>query len=281
MLRNLLILLAILAAPLAARAEFDDPLSLDEVRAAAVRAIEARGFEAMVLDAETLEVTGPGMDSGELYLGNIYRDLNRTPPSGRRAALERFVATLLDDTAIPADAAGHARLRPSIYSDEYVDHIRMKAGGEALLAWEMTADLNLVLVMDFPDKAQPLLAGDFADLNLTPGQARVLALDNLRDHARGISVQMEDGIGWLVLDQYYENAAILLPELWDRIDGMVEGRPVMITPARGQVFFASEHDPAALDELAFYADAAQASEPGPISPLLFVWTEDRWEVFRR
>lgn len=281
-LRAFFLILVLLAGAVRAEGRLGDPLTPEALRDAAAADLAARGAAVEIVDGVTLRARLPGGAEVVAALDNLMRAVASAAPDAREAVLERWIGTIVasEGASLPATGSALEALRPTIYPAAYLDHVRA-TGLAAAGARPVAGVLWAALVLDSPSSAALFTEADGAALGIDAAAAEARAFANLRALLPNLRIAREGTIGWLELDGYYENALILLPEVWEEVDALLEGRPVMITPARGQVFFASEHDAAALAEMADYAFAAQASEPGPISAEMYLWTGAGWELFRR
>ena len=258
-----------------------DPLTMDAVRSAVSEQISAAGGTAEALSDDTLMVRFGWRTSTKLYLGNIYRSLRGQPVEAREAALGVYLERVVNPENDPEGLEARARLRLTIYHQDYISYAMDEIGRDAIVVWPIAGDIVAAVVIDYPTSVELATRDRFEDLGVEPEQGYALALLNTVALSDAVSIEGTPEAGYLLLDGYYENAMMLVPEVWDAVDARVDGRPVVASPSRGQIYFAGEHDSAALGRLADFAEVALTSEPGPISAALYVWTGDGWEVFPR
>ncbi len=156
------------------------------------------------------------------------------------------------------------------------------------LGWTepFVGDLRTVFVADSGDAIGTLQPEDVEELGLSESEARERALANMREAFGPIRHELflPEGRVWKVntatngiASDSYDNARLILHDLWAPLRELVRGELVVAAPTRDIVLFTGTEEPQGLRGIGYLATEMWHGEPHPVSPQLVRWTADGWE----
>ena len=285
----LLLLLSTSAASALAGA-FDDPLDEAAIRAEYVERLRASGVftEVTPLPDGTIEYSWAAGGPASSYLGNLYKDMRLVQPAEREAKLQAFVETAIRIATATDDVPDPASLMITVYDEGYIREVTALGANQspALTFAEamqprqrIAGELWKVIVADTPVSVNQLDETALAEMGLSKAEAWIRATANLEQAASGLGLETHDGFWSLALDGYYENALMTVGWLWPRIGEIIEGTPVVSTPARGVVMIARADNPAGIEAMRIAAREVYESFGHPLTLQTYIWQDQGWEVF--
>ena len=149
--------------------------------------------------------------------------------------------------------------------------------------YQYLGDMHLRLVFDGDRNVQSAVPEDLLQLHLTPEQALVQAIDNLRRRYGAPVAQPWTGGLMLVhgrspdlASSYFLDREFWLDQLQQHPGGLVAA-----VPRRGSVVFAPADDEGAVTSLRFSAAVLYAgTEDNRVSSGLYLFKDGRWSVFQ-
>lgn len=288
-MRIALVLVFLLLAATPAPADWlDNPITEETVRREVISRLALDPQISSVSEREDggLDIRAAGGGGSTSFLDNLLRELRTADRSEREEILTRFIDVMLRSAA-SEDPIVPERLMLSVYDGGYLEALLERnrreppAGIPAELAVPATrtisAGLLAFLILDSPSHVRTVNGADMRNSGLDDDRAWSIAMGNLRSHAAGLTFDDIDGMHVAVLDGYYENAMLLLPEIWPGIARLIGGTPVVATPARGLLIVVRGEDSAMVDDLAAVATRLAGERRQPISDRLYRWTGSGWE----
>lgn len=135
-------------------------------------------------------------------------------------------------------------------------------------------ELAVQFVFDSPETASIITEERLADAGIDADTLRRAAKANLAQFRSALTIE-GDGLYYLVLDGYYENALVLDFDLWRTIESQI-GPVAMVVPARDAVLFGAADDPGVRVALAELALEISADNGGMTSAEMFRFTGEGW-----
>ncbi len=231
-----------------------------------------------------IDVLGSDGSVAIAWLDNLIRELRVSDPAAREAIVERFARSLIR-TSLNADEIRPERsaLRVTLHHQSYLTALadeNLSSGNtdpaKRTISRPVAGELRAVLVVDHPHSVATTTAAGLREIGLEPGGAWTIAYENLRREAREFQLYREGRLLFVELDGYYENALMLLPDPWPEISKIIDGDPVVATPARGWLIIAPFGDRAALSQLSQRMRKIFETEHHPISDRLFRRENGGW-----
>lgn len=237
--------------------------TLDGLIRDATRWLQAQGCTDIQAAPERLEMRFQRRGGTHtIALGNLRREYDQAPRAQRQALLEKFLASLLVDDAIPDDyATARPRLMPVVRSASGMGIARLSTSALADVPLDqqaaqhpLVADLVVALVIDLPDSMAYVQNRHLAQWGVGWDQALADALDNLRGlPEHGGWAEVAPGVWSGQWGDTYESSRLLLPDLIYRL-GI--GDPVAMVPFRHALLVTSAGNEAGIRALVQFADNA-------------------------
>jgi hypothetical protein len=228
-------------------------LTPDDLRAAFRAALEESKRFALITEVHdapyVLEVRGHAGATSRIDLERLYHNVVRTEPAGRASRVEDHLASILES----ADG-GEGRL-PAPTRDQLVPTIKSLAwyAGAAqykLAVSRLVADLVIVYAWDRPRTLAFATQTDMEQLALSAGEARELALENLRRRLPQSLTTRGDGKSFLfAAGGNIEASLLLVPEVWDDLAAQLAGDPIACALARDVLLVTATGVEGGLDSL--------------------------------
>ncbi|MCA9571065.1 MAG: hypothetical protein KC656_24665, partial [Myxococcales bacterium] len=219
------------------------PWTLDGASRYAARALEASGVrDVSILEPGTLALTWGDGSQGRIQLHNILPGLRDLPPDEGREQLDAHLDSLVRSREVVALA--DERIHVRLYAGSHPFRVQVEGMGAVTFASRPVADdLVAVFVQDLPTAMRPLREDELPappeDL-WRSARANVLAsLPQIRIVGSGPAYMLTCGGD-------YENVLPLLPEVWEVLEPLLDGPPLVALPARDLCFVVGDSGPAAV-----------------------------------
>jgi uncharacterized protein YtpQ (UPF0354 family) len=275
---------ALFACPVAAQPDPSPPR--DEgafVKYVAGRIARVSGTKVEPADRLSLNVSAT--DGSPLLTANLDRVWSACQRLRERCAafVDEYVASvssMIDERSRPPQKEA---LRIIIRPKSYLESVKGDDAAHAPLARPFMGDLAAVLVIDGASSLRSAQREDLAALKLSEDEAFELAKQNLRTRElKPLDAVLKPitgkAIGYLE-ENAYESSRLLLHEDWKKYAGEV-GTLIVAVPATNFLIYGSGANPEATGALrALALDVARKSQR-PLSPLLFRWRPQGWEIVR-
>jgi len=179
-----------------------------------------------------------------ISLSNLRREYEKVPRGERQALLQKFLASLLVDHALPSSYdQARSKLMPVVRSTGGMGIARQATNlpdaqpGAQAAARPLVADVVVALVIDLPDSMMYVQERSLTDWGVTWEQALQDALDNLRSlPEHGGWSEIAPGVWSGEWGDTYESSRLLLPDLIYRL-GIAD--PVAMAPFRNALLVTS------------------------------------------
>ncbi|SOC11024.1 uncharacterized protein YtpQ (UPF0354 family) [Rhodobacter sp. JA431] len=273
-MRGAALLLALLLSAGAATADVARPRDLETLLAVLQNAALATG------DATEVQIR-----DDKLYLTwkgtaliadphNLFMEMQQAASDAERQKLvDTYFAAFDDILQLDTGVLDPASLMPIIRPSTFAEHI---PDAKSVASEPWFAGLSIYLVEDSPSSTAYLRDDRMLAAGLDFETAKKQALANLST----LSPRFEP-LGpkrWgLALDGYYESSLLLESELWRRM-AEDQGEIIMVVPSRDAVVIDASGDPAAVQELAIFAQESGRARPYPVSEYVFGWKGTHWEI---
>lgn len=230
--------------------------------------------EVIIAEDYSIVAMSDGEEKTVFYPDNLHKILSQIQdPEERLRALENHM-NLMDQAAqndvLTAETID--RVFPVI---RHSDHGRSAPAGE-LISRPFVGDLAVFYVFDSPNTVQFLTQGQLDNAGISIDELYAAAQTNVARVARNVEI-IEDTVGILKLDGYYENSLLVYDELWQQLAGKYENL-IVIVPSRDLVVFVDGNLPQAMDYMRKTASELFQSRAGPVTDMLLRRTESGWVV---
>jgi uncharacterized protein YtpQ (UPF0354 family) len=224
----------------------------------------------------SLKVTAPSGAEIQSFPDNLHIELQAAATGQERdRLLARFIEVALEglkaadaDPALDPDA-----LFPILRPRQMLDG----SGATTVPSLEFPGDLVILWVLDSPTSTSSVTAELLEDNGLDTEKLAEKALDNLARKASDIQTSSEDGMTFVLLDEYYESSLMLLPDLWQAIDEDL-GTVVAGVPSRDLLIYVDGDNPDDVAELRDLVDRTSGQLSYPVSGDLFRWDGSAWQL---
>jgi uncharacterized protein YtpQ (UPF0354 family) len=275
---------ALLACPVAAQPEPSPPK--DEgafVNYVAGRLARVSG--AKVEPAERLSLNLSAADGSHLLTANLDRVWSACQRVRERCAtfVDEYVASIssmIEERSRPPEKEA---LRIIIRPKSYLETMKGQDPAKALLARPFVGDLAMTLVIDGARSIRSAQRQDLDRLKLSVDEAFEIAKQNLRTRElKPLDAVLKPitgrAIGYLE-ENAYESSRLLFHEDWKRYAGQI-GTLIVAIPATNYLIYGSGANPEATEVLRAFALEVARKSQRPLSPLVFRWKPEGWEIVR-
>jgi uncharacterized protein YtpQ (UPF0354 family) len=121
---------------------------------------------------------------------------------------------------------------------------------------------------------------DLTSLGMEKHELHELALQNLRALNLEVRAHKGDRAYMLTCGGNYEATLILLPEIWNSVHSMVEGRIIAVVPARDILYFTGDASHENLADLRRWTSKMIESAEKPLSRAFIRWDGESWSPYR-
>jgi len=219
------------------------------------------------------------------FMGNIYRRYQQAPLELDALLAEGVAQAEAANRSFDSTAIDATRLLPVIKTQNWLaasasqlQTANMADAIAHLLIRPLASDLLLVYVEDTADSMSYLREDALARLGLDLEQLHDKALHNLQEMLPQLELAGGGGRYAARLDRNYDASMVLLLEQWrPRIE--LAGEPVLAIPARDELLVCGNDDGEAIASLREMAREIAAGSAYALSTQLFVWRDDRLQVY--
>ena len=233
-------------------------------------------------DDETYEVTLSSGQTGNVYLGNAYRDY-LADPAQRDQILDRYFRLLTQTVnASEDDGLSADTIVPLVRTTDYLEPLAGQPDFDRsqYITEPVVPGLMVIYAFDQAQTIRALRREDLAKLDLTPADVPDLARKNLaRLYGQNMRVGGEDGFYYMDNGTSYESSMILL-DIWTKENFPVKGEIVVFVPGRNYLLVTGSQDPEAFQHGRKVSRDIVAEEPHPMIDTPLVRRNGRWEVFK-
>jgi uncharacterized protein YtpQ (UPF0354 family) len=143
-------------------------------------------------------------------------------------------------------------------------------------------ELLITYAFDLPRSFQMVSENCLVDLGLTKEEVKSIAIENLRKQIPEIKRQGNPPLMTIVTGGNLEACVILLQEFWQFLSQKIPGKIVISVPHRDILFVTSSESEDGLKQIRkATADIFGKDKVHSLSPNLFAWDGNSWEVFEK
>lgn len=269
---------------LAARIEREEltPESFHDMMLEAIRSLDTVAH-AEIKEAWQIDVRGKGENAdNQVYLGNIWQRIQRTPAEARALEIGRVLRMLCETSSAAKDQAPDdlAQLRPVIRHVEFLQQLAQRTTTPVpVVQRPFVADMLLLCVWDQPNGMRFTLADDVAAFGLTAEAALDRALANYRAEHPEPELHDDGPVTVVRTQDAYESSLLLDDDFWNKQSATASGAIVAAIPARDILLFTTTGRPDGIASLR--AAVARIMQAGDhvISDALLLRRDGRWHSF--
>ncbi|AKF02935.1 hypothetical protein DB32_000083 [Sandaracinus amylolyticus] len=254
---------------------------LGYTRRAAHELGRASGLAVHVAAPRVLTVRTAQGDS-EISLARPYASCVREP-ADCDAITSEYLASVAAMVRRSAEdgAARPERLRLALRHEETIAAYRAQLGDE-LIARPFVADLHVVVLVDFPESARPLLRSELPSITLDEEQAYELARRNVLEELGPMPVDasaLQPGTAaGLSEGRFYESSRLLDVDALSALERGTGAAILLVVPTNDIVILASAADPTALLALTEIGAQVASRASRTLSTVVLRFTGGRIEV---
>ncbi len=147
----------------------------------------------------------------------------------------------------------------------------------------LVGDLLVTYAFDLPEMFQMVRNRDLAELKLEPSRLREAAVANLKSRVGQGGYQGDPPVLRVVLGNNFDACALLYDDLWAMLGQKIPPEIVVGVPHRDVVLLTTTASAkGGLERLrTMVADIHAKDEVHGLTRDLFVWRQNRWEVFEK
>ena len=245
----------------------------------------ARVSGTKVVPAERLSLNVSATDGSPLLTANLDRVWSACQRVRERCAafVDEYVASIasmIEERSRPPEKEA---LRIIIRPKSYLETAKSEDPAKALLVRPFVGDLAMTLVIDGARSIRSAQRQDLDRLKLSVDEAFEIAKQNLRTRElKPLDAVLKPitgrAIGYLE-ESAYESSRLILHEDWKRYAGET-GTLIVAIPGTNFLIYGSGANPEATDALRAFALEVARKSQRPLSPLVFLWRPQGWEIVR-
>lgn len=228
------------------------PWTLEGATRFARKTLLERGWAAAVESPSpgVLAVEYPDGTEAQLQLHNIFPTIRDADPTeGQRRLLAHLESTV--DGLKAREHTARDQLMVRVYAGPAPFTLTLPGHEPVVFASvPLASDLTAVYVQDTPTSMRPLRDAEVGALEADPSAQLALARSNLLASLPEIRIVGSGPVYMVTAGGDYENALVLLPELWDVLEPMLDGPPLVAIPARDLLFVTGDVGRASVEVLA-------------------------------
>ncbi|TWO69121.1 hypothetical protein FN976_20515 [Caenimonas sedimenti] len=219
------------------------------------------------------------IDNGVISLANFYTDYVRANGGEREKLLHVFAQGVLP-TEFPNDfATARPNLLPALRHLGGLEIARISSGiegGDLPLegCQPFSDELGIAVVYDTEHGIASVSDAEFKKWGVTLEEARVVAIDNLRQKAPPAFQEVVPGLYQSNYGDYYDAARVLLHEHIHQL--AITGNPVVMAPNRSCLLVASDRSDQALVGMIRIAQHFLHNESRPLSAEMLRLIDGQW-----
>lgn len=196
-----------------------------------------------------LEVVYPDDTEAQLQLHNIFPMLQSTDPTEGQQRLVAHLKSTVDGLKARSDT-GREQLMVRVYAGPSPFTLSLPHHEPvAFASVPLAVDLTAVFVQDTATSMRPLRDEEVAALEPDPSAWLDLAKANLLRSLPEIRIVGSGSVFMVTAGGDYENALVLLPELWAVVEPLLDGPPLVAIPARDLLFITGDIGPVSVEVL--------------------------------
>ena len=221
---------------------------------------------------------------GRFGLQNAFRSWEQAPPSQRDAELEKVIQFGLEVMTPPdntwetvAPLILPAVRNRSHMTNEWVGYADLEPRNSYAGAVRTLGDsYQIAIVIDRQASVQVATTDVFKNWGKPFDEVERIALDNLRARSACRFTRAEGGFFISDYGDFHDSARLLLPHLFEALH--LTGDPVVIPLSRNCLLVAGADDPAALEAMAHYHEAAFQADARPTGIEALLLRDGRWQT---
>ncbi|MFO1172613.1 MAG: hypothetical protein U1E49_16830 [Hyphomicrobiaceae bacterium] len=277
---------AVLVVAASAFAQASEALSIEEFTTRVAKRLVFKRPDVLVKvePPSTISVTVPDGLEYRIFTDNTYqlyvdedRDVAQSIDTLVSFAIENFTRSETIDTS---------RVYPVIktwsWLHEMIEGLEVPSGEPwkwGVYSQGLFDELALAFVEDSAAGLKYLTTNDVVESFGTPAEAKRIAFANLRRLLPELSIESEQNILRVRVDETYDTSILLLDEVWLDERLRVAGDIVLALPARGELLVGGSRDSKAIAALRRAAETIGREHPYRLSTHLFVRRDGRWALF--
>lgn len=235
----------------------------------------------VVRDLELRVVGGKG-ETHTVFLYNAFANY-RSAPDDVDGVIARYVAAAVDAQQDTASDFSRERIVPVVKVHSWIEEARRATVGagkparELPLVWEeLSGDLVVVYAVDREKNMAFLPPKRFAELGLSKGDLRRLAVKNVMALLPRIETRGGDGLFMITAGGDYEASLLLADAFWEKRPVKVKGDYVVAVPTRDLLLVSGSDDTAGIAKLREIARKAVGEASYALTDALFVRRDGRF-----
>lgn len=236
-------------------------------------------FPAAKIDAqppESVQVTMPGRQTFTLYAKNLWLKLRNQTTEDRIKTFEYYLRSVRTTFVESQPEPKRENVVPMIKDSRYFSNV---GGSTRLIREHLAGDIWIVYALDLPDSMKTLNAETMQQLGLTIAELRPLACENLRHILPEIEYHHSDSWCLITAGGDYVASILLLDEVWEEIEGTVDGDIVVAVPSRDVLLFTGSRSKEGIQYLRYQARDIEQYGDHVISQTLLHRTGEAWKVY--
>lgn len=238
-----------------ARADAVIPWTLESATRYALRVVESSegvSEAQLVGGAEIFCVLDGGERRVSVY--NVFQNLPADSPEEGRRMLDDFVRNMLTP---PAEPTGVGQVTLRVFPGPAPFKFQMPDGSEHVFAsFALSDDLSAVFMHDTPSHMRSL-HDDELDALLPRERAADVARANVLREVGKVHVRGEGPLFMLIAGGNYEAALVAIPSVWEALEPLLDGPPLVGIAARDLVYLTGDTGPERRERI-----KALCSDPG-------------------
>jgi len=238
----------------------------------------APGYELRIASPLSARVmNGPQADT-QINFNVVEQFCRRNDAAACEDLKQKFATAMAESISTANDDVKVEQLHVIVRSQDYVDGLPAAEEGKEPVSKPVATGVKLVLVRDLPNTIKMVQRDELAALHLTEEEAIALGTRQVLADLPPLPTAAELRKGPILISgEDYAGSYILATDEWRKLARSVDGFLWLAIPSDQRVMIGTATD---ADDLA-RARASVASDfekaARGISPVLYRWTDDRWE----
>ncbi len=221
------------------------------------------------------------------FLDNAYNGYKQDP-ARKEEVIRKYVTALLETIREKTAPIDPARIVPVIKDKAYLDEIKQSLKGRGFASdkllfvyEEYNPELLIFYAEDSPKNIRYLTTDKLTELKLTLSDLRSLAVKNLASLLPRPEIRGTNGVFIVTAGGDYDASLILLGSVWTRKELKVDGKLVLAVPSRDLLLVTGSSNKTGLAVLKKTAAKTVAEAPYRLTPRLFIYESDRFQLFEQ
>ncbi|MEO0338942.1 MAG: DUF1444 family protein [Bacteroidota bacterium] len=211
-------------------------------------------------------------------LNNAYAEYSGSNPEEKEEITQRYIKAL-QESLVEKRPLEKNSIFPYLKDRHFIESIQQNFPETRYAFEQYNEDLFVMYVIDLEHSIYQLTHDDLDRLGYYVEDLQALAVDNMLSSLPDIALNGEERFYVLTAGGNYESSLILYPSLWNNGTFSVWGDLVVGIPARDILMITGSEDSENLDLLKTAVDDIYQNGDHIVSNQLFVWKDDRFEVF--